>query len=458
MILQLCGTPYRTGLSKLGTVLGDAAEIGCSTVCNPGTTVGKGTLVYPGLLSVATIPKKRLSRRLPSWSTACNRIQLPKLLRKKGFEKPSERAVGEMMDGTRATNCVLVVGNAVAEDLLVVDGAVVRGSKNEISRHSTIGGSGLNYALRLTASGVPTLPFLVAGNDSAGKRIQTALSQAASAAKLPPAVMAYVIADDFLCEAIGTPKATILVESGESTIFYERLSSGAEFHEFVVKKTESLLLDEGLTIRGLLIGHILPESASGSEPAPTTTYLVKRLSSRAKLMVGNFGRSQLSLGLNFWKPYLHMFSVMQFTLHDLRAFLGIGDDPETVFRWLQSNGITAVITLGSGGAIACFRDGRDGLIYAPPIVSESVLDTTGAGDAFAAGLVASLMSEAEFTFEGLCRAMTNARIWAAHACRRLGGASEIPSRRELQVFEEQFSESELRIVPAEKVGEIQGLR
>jgi len=36
-----------TGFRKLGAVLGDGADVGCSCVLNPGTVLGKGTRVYP---------------------------------------------------------------------------------------------------------------------------------------------------------------------------------------------------------------------------------------------------------------------------------------------------------------------------------------------------------------------------------------------------------------------------
>ena len=38
---------YETGLRKLGAILGDYADIGCNSVLNPGTVVGKCTSVYP---------------------------------------------------------------------------------------------------------------------------------------------------------------------------------------------------------------------------------------------------------------------------------------------------------------------------------------------------------------------------------------------------------------------------
>lgn len=36
-----------TGLRKFGAIIGDSAEVGCNTVLNPGTILGKGSIVYP---------------------------------------------------------------------------------------------------------------------------------------------------------------------------------------------------------------------------------------------------------------------------------------------------------------------------------------------------------------------------------------------------------------------------
>lgn len=38
---------YETGLRKIGAFLGDHADIGCGSVLNPGTIIGKSTQVYP---------------------------------------------------------------------------------------------------------------------------------------------------------------------------------------------------------------------------------------------------------------------------------------------------------------------------------------------------------------------------------------------------------------------------
>lgn len=39
--------PIATGLKKFGAMLGDYVEVGCNSVLNPGTVIGKNTNVYP---------------------------------------------------------------------------------------------------------------------------------------------------------------------------------------------------------------------------------------------------------------------------------------------------------------------------------------------------------------------------------------------------------------------------
>ena len=39
--------PIETGLKKFGAMLGDEVEVGCGSVLNPGTVIGKNTNIYP---------------------------------------------------------------------------------------------------------------------------------------------------------------------------------------------------------------------------------------------------------------------------------------------------------------------------------------------------------------------------------------------------------------------------
>ena len=43
----LDGEKVETGVKKFGAMLGDNVEVGCNSVLNPGTVIGKNTNVYP---------------------------------------------------------------------------------------------------------------------------------------------------------------------------------------------------------------------------------------------------------------------------------------------------------------------------------------------------------------------------------------------------------------------------
>lgn len=55
---------FETGLKKFGAMLGDQVEVGCNSVLNPGTVIGKNTNIYPtsmvrGVIAADSIYKRR---------------------------------------------------------------------------------------------------------------------------------------------------------------------------------------------------------------------------------------------------------------------------------------------------------------------------------------------------------------------------------------------------------------
>jgi len=50
----------KTGLEKCGAMLGDHVEIGCNSVLNPGTVVGKHATVYPTSCVRGTVPESSI--------------------------------------------------------------------------------------------------------------------------------------------------------------------------------------------------------------------------------------------------------------------------------------------------------------------------------------------------------------------------------------------------------------
>ena len=53
-----------TGLRKIGAILGDYVEIGCGTVLNPGSVVGKNTMIYPLTSVRGTVPANSIVKRM----------------------------------------------------------------------------------------------------------------------------------------------------------------------------------------------------------------------------------------------------------------------------------------------------------------------------------------------------------------------------------------------------------
>lgn len=52
-----------TGLRKIGAMLGDHVEVGCNSVLNPGTVIGRGTSVYPLSMVRGFIPADSIYKR-----------------------------------------------------------------------------------------------------------------------------------------------------------------------------------------------------------------------------------------------------------------------------------------------------------------------------------------------------------------------------------------------------------
>lgn len=57
------GTDIETGLKKFGAMLGDNVEVGCNSVLNPGTVIGKFSNVYPTSCVRGVIPAECIYKK-----------------------------------------------------------------------------------------------------------------------------------------------------------------------------------------------------------------------------------------------------------------------------------------------------------------------------------------------------------------------------------------------------------
>ena len=56
IFVEIDGVPHDTGLRKFGALLGDGAEAGCNAVLNPGSILGRNSIVYPNVFWRGILP------------------------------------------------------------------------------------------------------------------------------------------------------------------------------------------------------------------------------------------------------------------------------------------------------------------------------------------------------------------------------------------------------------------
>jgi NDP-sugar pyrophosphorylase family protein len=60
--LLVNGQPLDTGLRKFGALIGDGAEVGCNSVLNPGSLLGRGAIIYPGVNWRGFLPAHHIAK------------------------------------------------------------------------------------------------------------------------------------------------------------------------------------------------------------------------------------------------------------------------------------------------------------------------------------------------------------------------------------------------------------
>jgi NDP-sugar pyrophosphorylase family protein len=62
VVVRAGSQEWSTGLKKFGALVGDHAEVGCNSVLNPGSILGRRSLVYPGLHWRGVLPDGSTAR------------------------------------------------------------------------------------------------------------------------------------------------------------------------------------------------------------------------------------------------------------------------------------------------------------------------------------------------------------------------------------------------------------
>ena len=60
--VEVDGVPHDTGLRKFGALIGDGAEVGCNAVLNPGSILGRETMIYPNVFWRGILPANMIAK------------------------------------------------------------------------------------------------------------------------------------------------------------------------------------------------------------------------------------------------------------------------------------------------------------------------------------------------------------------------------------------------------------
>jgi len=63
LVVIKCDPPIETGIKKVGAMLGDFVEVGCNSVLNPGTVIGRHSNVYPTSCVRGVVPANSIYKK-----------------------------------------------------------------------------------------------------------------------------------------------------------------------------------------------------------------------------------------------------------------------------------------------------------------------------------------------------------------------------------------------------------
>ncbi len=333
---------------------------------------------------------------------------------------------------------IVVVGGANLEYIITSETEIVPGAKNSVEITELYGGSGVNYTLRLLHTGECVYPILFIGDDHAGRQIQREIVSALTANN--PKIRYFIEEQSFFIPSVDTPKSTIIVEGHHRTILTQDKNNQNSFRTFVssrLKKTEN--------IGAVIIGHIHNDKPAISRTPEnlSSIFTIKYFQNRETLIYANFGASQLAHGFDFWKAYLPSIDILQLNIYEIKKFFERKNEYPTlekIVETLQHLHISAIITLDKFGAIGILKNAKETLFLARPVdLGNKFVDSTGAGDAFCAGMVSVLNGKKEILPSDFKEAMEIARSWAVFACMSYGGANQCPSAETIETFHEQIA-------------------
>ena len=262
---------------------------------------------------------------------------------------------------------IITVGSGNVEYILEHNGEVELGKKHVISSHEFIGGSCVNYSLRLLNVGTRVFPVPLVGKDPNGQKIRDEVLKAAIQQGLSAEEKQFIESDDFFIPGVRTPKTTVLVHRERRTIFSEAFIGSQTTEPHIQQRFNRLNQILSGHHGSVMIGHITLD-ADTHRPGLITRMAIDSFHDKF-LMFANFGNCQLQHGIGFWQKDLKNIDLLQLNFEEIKKMFRQSDQFKSLYEiitWLQYHSISSVITLSKFGAIGTYKSGKDGIIMAWP--------------------------------------------------------------------------------------------
>lgn len=354
--------------------------------------------------------------------------------------KSASKAVGDKL--RRAS--IVTLGGGNAEYLYELETEIISGEKNVVTEARELaGGGGMNCSARLIAAGFDTYPILAVGNDRSGTKIRDELMLYAEKARISKLLRDFLCSPEFFVRDLTTAFATLIVLAAKRTILnYGARGNPVIFQKHIHKRLRQMMELTAANPTVIHISHLPNLVSSKSADIEAGNEVIKdvlRAYGRKCVVSFNPGTSQIRHGIRYWETELKQVSLLQLNMSEAKQIFAIdGLSPSLVhmIQWFKEREISVVITLDRFGAVGNYKSGKDGIVFAWPIELPAieVVDPTGAGDAFAAGVISEICGHPDFGFQDFLTAINTGRFWSAYACTTLGGASNCPDRSTLSKF------------------------
>jgi sugar/nucleoside kinase (ribokinase family) len=261
-------------------------------------------------------------------------------------------------------NRIVCVGDIVTDVLAALRGPLAPGSDTPASIQVGGGGQAANTASWLATAGADVTLVSAIGDDQAGRDRVAELTTAG------------VRVAAQICPGAATGAIVVLSDNGDRTMVTDR---GANL--LLSKESVNAALTDASWLH--LSAYTLMQGSTGLHALTEARARGLRVSVDAAS-----AHPLRDIGAQAFLAWVRPADILFTNAEEATVLAGGGPAREQALALADAVGGSAIVKLGAGGAVWALATGE---VLTAPAAQVSALDTTGAGDAFAAGVLATLV-------------------------------------------------------------------